>query len=99
MTTDELLELTPAQAKAWRKFKAAAQEFTKAGGKFYTMLESVHGYNGKYVSDITGDEDKTPYPTEDANMDFIFYSGLAGFADDAHFIHLTDEGEALIEGE
>ncbi|CAI1036884.1 hypothetical protein [Serratia fonticola] len=97
MSLEELLALTPEQEKAWRQMKAGFKAFTKAGGKFYTILESVHAYNGEYVNDITGDENESAYPTPDAKMDFIFNSGLAGFADDAHFIHLTTKGEKLLE--
>lgn len=99
MTTDELLALTPEQEKAWRRIKSGVKAFTEAGGKFYTVLESMHAYNGKYVSKITTGEDMSQYYAADAHMDFIFNWGIAGFADDDHFIHLTDEGEALIEGE
>lgn len=97
MKTDELLALTPAQEKAWRKFKKAVAEFEAAGGKFYTALETVHAYNGEYVTDISNDSSQ--YLAPDACMDYIQNMGFSGFADDTHYIHLTDEGEALIEGE
>ncbi len=99
MTLEDLLELTPSQLKAWKQIESGVKAFKKSGGKFYTVLETVNGYNGKYVEDITGDEHQSHYPTTDASMHSIFNAGFAGFADDRHFIHLTDEGEALLEGD
>ncbi|WP_407058007.1 hypothetical protein [Klebsiella oxytoca] len=46
-TAEELVELTPAQLKAWKKLQAAVNEFVCAGGKFYSNLDSLSGYNGK----------------------------------------------------
>ncbi|CAI1573727.1 Uncharacterised protein [Serratia entomophila] len=99
MTLEDLLELTPAQLKAWKQIEFGVKAFKKAGGEFYTVLETVSGYNGKYVDEIIGDERESRYPTADAHMHSIFDVGLACFADDTHFIHLTDKGEALIEGD
>ncbi|HDL6885648.1 TPA: hypothetical protein PXL93_001583 [Yersinia enterocolitica] len=98
MTTEELLALTPEQVKAWKRFKAAVKDFKKAGGEFYTVLDSVRAYNGKYVEQITGDESESPHETSDAGMDSISNPGLSGFADDTHYIHLTDKGRKLVEG-
>ncbi|HEI9710153.1 TPA: hypothetical protein SLN25_001460 [Serratia marcescens] len=99
MTLEDLLELTPAQLKAWKQIESGVKAFKKAGGAFYSVLESVHGYNGKYVDEITGDERESHYPTADIHMHTIFDAGLSGFADDTHYIHLTDKGEALLEGD
>lgn len=99
MTTEELLALTPEQAKAWKRFKMALKDFKKAGGEFYTVLDLVHAYNGKYVEDITGDESESQHKTTDARMDSISNPGLSGFADDTHYIHLTDKGRRLVEEE
>ncbi|MGM7654041.1 hypothetical protein [Serratia marcescens] len=98
MTIDELVELTPEQLKAWRKIESGVKAFKKAGGEFYTVLESMHGYNGAYVDEITGGERREGIPTNDAYMPRIFDAGLAGFADDKHFFHLTEKGEALLKG-
>lgn len=97
MTLEELLELTPAQLKAWKQIESGVKAFKKAGGEFYTVLAKVRGYNGKYVEEITTDECKSRHPTSDVHMYQILDAGLAGFADDEHFIHLTDKGEALLE--
>ncbi|EMG5716574.1 hypothetical protein V9T10_000171 [Yersinia enterocolitica] len=98
MTTEELLAaLTPEQFKAWKKIKAAVKAFEKAGGEFYTVLDSVYAYNGKYVDRITGDEEESPHETYNAHLDSIMNTGLSGFADDTHYIHLTDKGLKLVE--
>ncbi|EMH4032952.1 Uncharacterised protein [Klebsiella oxytoca] len=99
MTLEDLIELTPAQLKAWKQIESGVKAFKKAGGKFYTVLESVHGYNGAYVDEIDGGERGKGISTNDAYMPSIFDAGLAGFADDPHFFHLTDKGEALLEGD
>ncbi|MBN5198728.1 hypothetical protein JY494_04310 [Serratia marcescens] len=99
MTLEDLLGFTPEQLKAWKKIESGVKAFKKSGGEFYTVLATVRGYNGKYVEEITGDERESHYPTSDANMYAILDAGLAGFADDPHFIHLTDKGEALLEGD
>lgn len=99
MTLEKLLELTPEQLKACKKIESGVKAFKKAGGEFYTVLDSVSGYNGKYVDEITGDECESYYSTAYINMYFISDAGLSGFADDTHFIHLTDEGNTLLEEE
>lgn len=96
MTTEELLALTPEQSKAWKRFKAAVKDFKKAGGQFYTALEHVSVYNGKYVKEISND--RSDFRTDDAGMEEIRESGFSGFSDDDHFIHLTDKGRKLVEG-
>ncbi|CAI1103887.1 Uncharacterised protein [Serratia ficaria] len=99
MTIDELVELTPEQRKAWRKIESGVKAFKKAGGQFYTVLESVHGYNGTYVDTIDGGERGEGISTNDAYMPIIFDAGLAGFSDDSRFIHLNAQGEALLKGD
>lgn len=83
-TFEELVELTPAQQKAWNRLEKAFNDFKKAGGKFYTVLETVHGYNGKHVESIENEGDyslhlRTIGPS-------ISDGGLSGFADDEHFV-------------
>lgn len=97
MTVADLLELTPAQLKAWKQIESGVKAFKKSGGEFYTVLETVRGYNGKYVEEITGDEHESRYSTSDVHMHSIRNHGFAGFADDSHYIHLTDKGNALLE--
>lgn len=83
-TFDELVELTPEQQRAWNRFEKAFNDFKKAGGKFYTVLETVHGYNGKHVRNIENEGDHSlNYRSIGPS---ISDAGLAGFADDEHFV-------------
>ncbi|EHW7991904.1 hypothetical protein K3J40_002373 [Escherichia coli] len=83
-TFDELVELTPEQKKAWMRFEKAFKDFKRAGGKFYTVLETVCGYNGEHVECIENDGD---YSLSWHEMPVsISDPGLAGFADDEHFV-------------
>lgn len=83
-TFEELVELTPAQQKAWNRFEKAFNDFKAAGGRFYTSLETVHGYNGAHVQCIENTGDHSLH--EHSMPAFIFDAGLAGFADDEHFV-------------
>lgn len=58
-TFGELVELTPEQQMAWNRFERALNDFKKVGGKFHTERETVHGYNGKHVSGIANDCDRS----------------------------------------
>ncbi|WP_313611702.1 hypothetical protein [Pantoea piersonii] len=77
----EMVELTAEQAKAWKRFEKAFKDFKNAGGKFYTVLETVYGYNGEDISDVSSDEG---HYTQDVYMPSITDRGLSGFADDWH---------------
>jgi hypothetical protein len=83
-TIEDLTALTPEQQRAWNRFEKAFNDFKKAGGKFYTVLETVTGYNGKHVKTIENDGDHS-LMFKDIGP-HIFDAGLAGFADDEHFI-------------
>ena len=83
-TFDELVELTPAQKKAWKRFEKAFKDFIAAGGAFYTVLETVHGYNGEHVKCVENEGDYSLYFRDIGPS--ITDSGLAGFADDEHFV-------------
>lgn len=80
-TLQEMVDLTPEQAKAWKRFEKAFRDFKKAGGKFYTVLETVYGYNGEYIHEVDNDGD---HCTADVSMPSIMDMGLSGFADDWH---------------
>ena len=83
-TISDLTSLTPEQAKAWRRFEKAFNDFKAAGGEFYTVLETVTGYNGKLVETIGNDGD---YSIRHESIGpSISDPGLAGFADVEHFI-------------
>lgn len=86
-TVQELIDLTPKQAEAWKQLEKAVKCFEKAGGKFYTVLDTVYGYNGKHVDDV-GETGK--HFTGDFSMPSITSSGLSGFADDWHGFTFKD---------
>ncbi len=94
-TADELVELTPAQLKAWKKLQAAVEEFVNAGGQFYSNLDSLSGYNGKHVAKIepncTGD-----CQADDCGMPFIMNAGFCSYADDDAGLFFTHAGKKLL---
>lgn len=98
MTEQELIEMTPEQQRAFNRFEKAANDFKKAGGRFYTVLHKIHGLNGKYIADILTDEQSGGHiDTQlDVYIECVNDSGFSGFADDTHMIKLTDEGLALL---
>ncbi|MCK9999333.1 hypothetical protein MKT39_009345 [Providencia rettgeri] len=98
MTAQELIEMTPEQQRAFKRFEKAARDFKKKGGRFYTVLDSIHGLNGEYVIDITApaDIEQGEIDSESVFMPSVVNSGFSGFADDTHMIKLTDEGLALL---
>nr|WP_181374718.1 hypothetical protein [Pectobacterium carotovorum]AKG47566.1 hypothetical protein pA_00126 [Pectobacterium carotovorum] len=103
MTAQELIEMTPEQQKAFNRIKKAVNDFKGAGGRFYTVLDNIHGLNGKYVESIetsylhNGRPDGDLDTQLDVSMDFVSDSGFSGFADDTHMIKLTDAGLKLLE--
>lgn len=94
-TLQELVNLTPEQARAWKRFEKAAKDFEKAGGKFYTVLGTISGYNGQYIEDV--DNDVGEY-TQSVYLPSFMNMGLSGFADDWHGFVLKD-GVEVIENE
>ncbi|WP_261643097.1 hypothetical protein [Erwinia mallotivora] len=80
-TLQSMVELTPDQLIAWKRFERAFKDFKKAGGKFYTVLDTVSAYNGEYIADIDNNGD---HYTQDVFMPSITDAGLSGFADDWH---------------
>lgn len=94
-TAEELLELTPAQAKAWSKIADGMKEFKKAGGAFYAVLDNLSGYNPKYVKDIQANE-HGDIQGDNAGMPTVCYRGLCSYADDDPGIYFTDAGLKLI---
>ncbi|ELE6478034.1 hypothetical protein RMS99_004233 [Enterobacter hormaechei] len=48
-TLQELIDLTPEQEKAWKRLEKAVKDFRAAGGKFYSVLDTLSAYNGEHV--------------------------------------------------
>lgn len=94
-TADELVELTPAQLKAWKKIQSGIKEFVQAGGAFYSNLDSLSVYNEKYVEKIepncTGD-----CQADDCGMPFITNKGFCSYADDDAGLFFTPAGKKLL---
>ena len=86
-TLQDLIDLTPAQAKAWKRLERAVKDFKEAGGKFYSVLNTLSGYNGEHVSCIDND---TGYHTGSVYMPSIDSEGFTSRADDWHGITLKD---------
>lgn len=93
-TLQELVDLTPEQLKAWKRFERAVKDFKTAGGKFYTVLETVYGYNGEDIDDVDNDGE---HNTQSVSMPSIMDKGLSGFADDRHGFVLKDGVEVSDE--
>lgn len=87
-TLQELIDLTPDQEKAWKSLKRAVKDFKAAGGKFYSVLDTLSAYNGEHVVTINND---AGYPTTSVNMPSIDCAGFTSFADDWHGIMLKDD--------
>ncbi len=49
-TLQELIDLTPEQEKAWNRLVKAVKDFRAAGGKFYSVLDTLSAYNGEHVA-------------------------------------------------
>lgn len=92
-TIQSLADLTPEQRKAWNRFEKAAKDFRKAGGKFYTVLETVSGYNGNYIDHVDND---VGFSTADVLLPSFTDDGLSGFADDYHGF-IVKEGVEVVD--
>lgn len=84
-TLQELIDLTPEQEKAWKRLERAVKDFRAAGGKFYSVLDTLSAYNGEHVATIDND---TGYHTASVYMPSIDAPGFSSFADDWHGIEL-----------
>lgn len=94
-TASDLVELTETQQRAWDRMVRAMRDFEKAGGEFYTVLSTLSGYNGAYVEKVDSEGEIN---TQDVYLPCYDSSGLAGFADDAHFFTFK-EGVEIDDGE
>lgn len=86
-TLQELIDLTPEQEKAWKRLEKAVKDFRAAGGRFYSVLDTLSGCNGEHVDTIDND---TGYHTASVYMPSIDAPGFTSFADDWHGITLKD---------
>lgn len=86
-TLQELIDLTPEQQRAWKRLERAVKDFRAAGGKFYSVLDTLSGYNGEHVACI---DESGDYHTASVYMSSIDSTGFTSFADDWHGITLND---------
>nr|DAL40558.1 MAG TPA_asm: hypothetical protein [Caudoviricetes sp.] len=86
-TLQELIALTPEQEKAWKRLEKAVKDFRAAGGRFYSVLDTLSGCNGEHVATIDND---TGYHTASVYVPSIDAPGFTSFADDWHGITLKD---------
>lgn len=86
-TLQELIDLTPEQKKAWKRLEKAVKDFRAAGGRFYSVLDTLSGCNGEHVYCIDEGGD---HHTASVYMPSIDSPGFTSFADDWHGITLKD---------
>ncbi|EEU9533606.1 hypothetical protein ACJY8V_000977 [Escherichia coli] len=86
-TLQELIDLTPEQEKAWKRIEKAVKDFRAAGGRFYSVLDTLSACNGEYIETIDND---TGHNTANVYMPSIDIPGFSSFADDWHGITLKD---------
>lgn len=92
-TLQELVDLTPEQARAWKRLERAVKDFRAAGGRFYSVLDTLSALNGEHVLTIDND---TGYSMQSVYMPSIDCPGFTSFADDWHGITLKN-GVAVSE--
>ena len=108
-TLRDLTALTPEQEKAFKRMQRAHKDFLKAGGRYYTVLETVYAYNGMNLSgvdtadNLAGSSGFTsrddPCFAGDLSLPCIMDTGLSGFADDAHYFIPAAGVEVIAESD
>lgn len=96
VTLQELIDLTPEQLRAWKRLERAVKDFKAAGGAFYSVLDTLNGYNGKHVLSI--DESGEHY-VGDVYFSSIDCQGFTSYADDWHGITLKPGVNVEVGGE
>jgi len=86
----EKLALTYKQKKAFRAFIKAYKKCKEEKIEFYTVLETVTAFNGKYLIRIHDEHDKGDINTQDLDNPSFSDVGFSGWADDQHFIEVDD---------
>jgi len=87
----EIITLNEEQIKAFKSMERAFKKCQEANVMFYTVLETLHFINGDKVACIDTDESGMDGPRVDDILDTSYSlidSGLAGFADDTHYVEL-----------
>ena len=100
MTQDEvqeLIDLNPAQKKAFNSLIRAVNKCRKENVYFYQVLESLHALNGDNVDAVVCPDDllykgcNTSGHDEERNLQFLSFPTIdttCSFADDTHYVVL-----------
>jgi len=98
LSTDEvqeLINLTPDQAKAFRKLELAVKACRKSNIYFYQVLEHLGALNGNNVRSVENEEYSTfdSGGPRDLNTELICPTVITdcGFADDTHVVILNGD--------
>lgn len=90
----ELIDLTPAQMKAWKALESAVKLCKKEKIFFYQCLDTLHGLNGRNVKNVVGDEKSDGMQGRDeCCLQWLSYPSVTtacSFADDNHYVVLKD---------
>ncbi len=87
------IALTATQQKHWDQMIKSLKAFKRCGGRIHTVLETIHGYNGKNYGGTT-DMLRHENWEKCAEIGLGTFSAshlewdLSGFADDTHFIEV-----------
>ena len=94
----EKIELTTEQKKAWTQLVRAINKCKKEKIHFYQCMEYLGGLNGKNVRDVgdsivvsCGKDKSSDAPNCLQHLSFPRVTTACSFADDSHFVLLTDE--------
>jgi len=91
---EDVLQLNPAQSKAFKKLKTAYKECEQIGIKFANSYGNLLAFDGSLVKDYN----------DNSGIDGILVDQLTGiesmrivneWADDRHYIHLTKKGKKV----
>ncbi len=89
---EDLCELNPEQAKAFKKLERAYKDCLKKEIYFHQVLETLHAFNGNNVKEIDDTDPDgnslldSPFCTQSLYQPCMQITD--GWADDNHFVHL-----------
>ena len=90
MTPEEKLTLTKDQVKAFESFEKAYKKCKKTGIRFYSVIDRITAFNGKYIDSIHDNSYKNDFclntNAQSFNMFNIVDTNFANWSDDNHFV-------------
>lgn len=88
------LELTNEQTRIFKRLKKAYADAIKSGLGFYNSYGTLYPYQTRYVKEVNDDYEDCHIEVHVAR--FADSLKIANeWSDDAHFIHLTEEGISI----